>query len=77
MEPMKLVHMANQIGEFFEAEPDQAAAFEGVAGHIHRFWDPRMRRALFQWVDAQGGQGLSPLVLKALEANRQRLLPTA
>ncbi len=40
--------MANEIGAFFESEPDRAIAMEGVAGHIKRFWDPRMRRELLR-----------------------------
>jgi formate dehydrogenase subunit delta len=74
MDPQKLVHMANQIGAFFEAEPDQAVAVEGVVGHLRRFWDPRMRRALYQWLDTQDGQGLSPMVTQALRARRDTLL---
>ena len=42
MSPDKLVYMANQIGKFFASQgPDQAAA--GIAEHIEKFWDPRMR----------------------------------
>jgi formate dehydrogenase subunit delta len=68
-----LIHMANQIGDFFEAEPDHAAALEGIAGHIKRFWDPRMRREILEWVDEQRGEGLKPLVLEALRAHRGTL----
>lgn len=75
MDPQKLVHMANQIGAFFEAESDRAAACESVANHIRRFWDPRMRRAILQWLDTHGGEGLDPLVLEALKAGRDLLLP--
>jgi formate dehydrogenase subunit delta len=70
-----LVKMANQIGAFFAAEPDRAAALEGVAGHLGRFWEPRMRRELLQWVDEQDGRGLAPLVLEALRVHRTRLTP--
>jgi formate dehydrogenase subunit delta len=70
-----LIHMANQIGDFFEAEPDRTAALEGVAGHIKRFWDPRMRREILQWVDEHAGEGLKPLVLDSLHAHRQSLQP--
>jgi formate dehydrogenase subunit delta len=71
----KLVKMANEIAAFFHAEPDQAAAIEGVAGHIRRFWDPRMRRELVEWVDEHDGEGLSELAAAAVKANRNRLLP--
>lgn len=58
-----LVYMANQIATFFKSQPaDQAA--DGVADHINKFWEPRMRRHLFKLIE-RGGNGLSPLVLEA------------
>jgi formate dehydrogenase subunit delta len=68
-----LIKMANEIGAFFESEPDRAVAMEGVAGHIKRFWDPRMRRELLLWVDEHGGEGLKELVIAAIRGNRDRL----
>jgi formate dehydrogenase subunit delta len=65
-----LVHMANRIAEFFEAMPDQAEAREGVAQHLQRYWEPRMRRDLVAHVQANQGVGLRPLVLAAV---RERL----
>ena len=60
----RLVYMANQIGKFFQSQGhDQAVA--GVADHIRKFWDPRMRKAIFAHLDA-GGTGLDPNVLEAL-----------
>ena len=41
-----LIRMANQIGIFFESLPDRAEGLEGIATHIRKFWDPRMRQAL-------------------------------
>ena len=59
----KLVRMANQIGTFFESKPhDEGVA--GVAEHINKFWEPRMRRQFFEVVDS-GGEGLKPIVLEA------------
>ena len=59
----KLVYMANQIAKFMESKPhDEGVA--GLAAHINDFWEPRMRRHLFDVLDA-GGQGLRPLVLDA------------
>ncbi|MCC7138704.1 MAG: formate dehydrogenase subunit delta [Planctomycetes bacterium] len=75
MDGAKLVRMANQIGSFFSAEPDGAAAREGVFGHLRRFWDPRMRRDLYRWLDQQGGAGLAPLVLEVVRARRAELEP--
>jgi formate dehydrogenase subunit delta len=62
----KLVYMANQIGAFFQAQGD-AAAVAGIADHLAKFWDPRMRAAIYAHVEA-GGEGLKPLVLKAIES---------
>jgi formate dehydrogenase subunit delta len=59
----KLIYMANQIATFFKTQPAEEAA-PGVATHINKFWEPRMRRQLFEIID-QGGEGLSPLVLEA------------
>jgi formate dehydrogenase subunit delta len=36
-----------------------------VADHIRKFWDPRMRKAIFAHLDA-GGAGLDPNVLEAI-----------
>ncbi|HLP68515.1 formate dehydrogenase subunit delta [Ciceribacter thiooxidans] len=59
----KLVRMANQIASFFASQPE-ATRIDGVATHINKFWEPRMRRQLFEIIDA-GGAGLDPLVLDA------------
>jgi formate dehydrogenase subunit delta len=69
-----LVRMANRIGEFFAALPDAAEARAGIAGHLQRFWDPRMRRQIVAHVEL-GGDGLSSIVREAVEANRQSLAP--
>lgn len=77
MDGRKLVRMANEIASFFEADPDRAAVIEGVAGHLKRFWDPRMRRQIVQWLDDQGGEGMKDVVVAAIKANRERLVPPA
>jgi formate dehydrogenase subunit delta len=59
----KLVYMANQIATFFKTQPADEAV-PGIANHINKFWEPRMRRQLFEIID-QGGEGLSPLVVEA------------
>ena len=38
----------------------------GTAEHIRKFWDPRMRAAIFAHLDA-GGAGLDPIVRLAVE----------
>ena len=39
----RLVYMANQIGKFFQSQGHDKAV-PGVADHIRKFWDPRMRK---------------------------------
>jgi len=62
------VRQANQIAEYFKVYP-QARAEEGVEGHIRKFWEPRMRAQLLEYA-ANGGAGLHPLVLTAIESIR-------
>jgi len=61
----KLIYMANQIGKFFESQ-GRDKVVPGVADHIRKFWDPRMRKEIFAHLDA-GGAGLAPDVRKAIE----------
>jgi predicted ATP-dependent serine protease len=59
----RLVRMANQIGIFFESKPHEEGVV-GVADHINKFWEPRMRRQFFEMLDA-GGEGMRPIVIEA------------
>lgn len=59
----KLIYMANQIAKFMESKPHDTGKAE-LSAHINDFWEPRMRRHLFEVLDA-GGAGLRPLVLDA------------
>jgi formate dehydrogenase subunit delta len=68
-----LIRMANQIGDFFSSMPDQNEALQGIAQHLKKFWDPRMRRALLARLDASDEHGLSELVLAALRTHRNVL----
>lgn len=65
----KLIRMANQIATFFLSQPEDGRAL-GVATHINKFWEPRMRRQLFEHID-QGGDGLLPLVMDASKLIRR------
>ncbi len=66
-----LIYMANQIGKFFQSQGhDKEVA--GVAEHIRKFWDPRMRKAIFAHLDA-GGAGLDPDVREALTALKEAM----
>lgn len=71
-----LVRLANRIGDFFEAFPDREEAIDGVAQHLRKFWEPRMRRHLYAYLDGpQQGAGLSELVVMTLQARRTELEP--
>lgn len=74
MDVENLVHMANRIGDFFGAMPERGEALDGVAQHLRRYWEPRMRRELLAHV-AAGGVGLSPLVLEAVRVHEALLMP--
>jgi formate dehydrogenase subunit delta len=69
MSPDRLIYMANQIGKFFNSQGHDKAV-PGIAEHIRKFWDPRMRSAILAHLD-QGGEGLDPFVRHALAALRK------
>lgn len=77
MDAQHLIHMANQIGQFFEVTPDPVEAVDGVATHIRKFWEPRMRRSIYAALDAGQAGELRPLVREALETRRAELEPMA
>jgi len=68
MSPDRLIYMANQIGKFFKSQGNDKAV-AGIAEHIRKFWDPRMRSAILAHLDA-GGAGLDPNVRDAIAALR-------
>ncbi|HEX4890452.1 MAG TPA: formate dehydrogenase subunit delta [Alphaproteobacteria bacterium] len=70
MEIKHLVHMANQIADFFKSYPE-AEAIDGVATHIRQFWDPRMRAQLAKHFEA-GGDGLNAISLAAAKRLLQK-----
>jgi formate dehydrogenase subunit delta len=69
-----LIRMANSIGDFFAAMPDADEARRDLAAHIHRAWEPRMRRGIFAHIDRTGGDGLQGIVLQALLEHRTLLV---
>jgi formate dehydrogenase subunit delta len=64
----KLVYMVNQISKFF-ASQGESTAVSGTADHLKRFWDPRMRATILQYL-AAGGKGLDPVAWQAVERLR-------
>lgn len=77
MDTQNLIDMANRIGDFFDSMPDREEAVIGVADHIRRFWEPRMRRALLAALDNPDASGIamSAIVREALVKHRERLTP--
>ena len=65
MESQNMVHMANQIAQFFASYPHDEA-LDGVTDHLKKFWEPRMRKQIIEYV-AKGGGGLHELALEAVK----------
>lgn len=60
-----MVHNANQIALFWSSYPhDEAVA--GVLSHLRRYWEPRMRTQIRDYV-AHGGSGLHALAIEAVK----------
>lgn len=55
----RLIHMANQIAINLATDADPVAA---MADHIQLFWDPRMKRLIFE----NDRKGLSPAAAAAI-----------
>ena len=64
----QLVKMANDIGNFFRAEPVREDAVAGIANHIAKFWTKRMRQKLA----AHGEGGLDELPREAMRRLAER-----
>ncbi|SOE51396.1 NAD-dependent formate dehydrogenase delta subunit [plant metagenome] len=82
MDIPNLIRMANRIGDFFGAMPDQAEAQEGITNHIQKFWEPRMRHALLDFLASHpdgrdGDVQLRENVHRAITDNLERLRPAA
>lgn len=73
MDTANLIRMANRIGDFFAAMPERDEALDGIADHIKKFWEPRMRRALLAAV-AGGEAGELHEIVRAALARHQALL---
>ena len=65
MKTERLIKMANDIGDFFNAESNKEIAAEGIKKHILRSWDPRMREAIIAYCK-EDGSALSDLARTAV-----------
>ena len=66
-----LIRMVNRIGAFFAAMPNREEAMSDIALHVRRFWEPRMRRQLFEHLDQHQGEGIDEIVIGALQRHRE------
>jgi len=60
-----LVHMANDIGNFFRGQHQRDMAIAGIANHMKSYWTHRMREKLILQLQ-HGEQGLDELPREAL-----------
>lgn len=65
MDNSNLIKMANNIGAFFQSEPDRELAIQGVEQHLKNFWEPRMRKQINDYVE-KGGNELLEIVKEAV-----------
>jgi formate dehydrogenase subunit delta len=63
----RLIKMANDISDYFKADPDTHLAIEGIKTHIVNSWEPRMRLAIVQHLQQHNGEGLSELAKLAIQ----------
>ena len=70
----QLIQMANDIGNFFRAQPDREDAIAGIANHIRSYWTRRMRDKLDAQL-AHGDQGLDELPREAVRRLREARVP--
>ena len=75
MDINNLVVMANRIGDFFESMPDRDEAKKGIASHILKFWEPRMRLELISKMDHFYTESLHDIVRDAVVENKWKLFP--
>jgi formate dehydrogenase subunit delta len=62
-----MIKMLNEIGAFFQGEPDKESAARAVKNHIRRYWEPRMRAQLLEYFEQRQGAGLSESALRAVQ----------
>ena len=69
-----LIQMANDIGNFFRAQPKREEAIAGIANHIRNFWTPRMREKLLARFK-QGDAALDDLPREAVRMLAEHTAP--
>jgi formate dehydrogenase subunit delta len=66
MQNETLIKMANQIGDFFGADPNKTQANIEIANHLNRFWTLDMRQQIAKYVREENGAGLHAQVVTAI-----------
>ena len=61
-----LIQMANDIGNFFRANPVREDAILGIENHIKSYWTRRMREKLMAELELHGESGLDELPREAV-----------
>jgi len=77
MDTHNLIVMANRIGDFFVAQPDRDEALAGIAEHLRKFWEPRMRSEILGVLGTDAAAELDEIVAAALTKHRAQLQPAA
>jgi len=63
-----LIQMLNRIGDFFEAIPDREQAMQGIADHVKKFWELRMRQQLqVMLAQPEHAEQIKPIIREALQ----------
>jgi len=63
-----LIQMLNRIGDFFDAIPDREQAMAGIADHVKKFWELRMRQQLeVMLAQPEHAAQIKPVILDALQ----------
>ena len=60
-----MVKMANEISAFFISESKPGDASREVAGHLRRYWEPRMRKQIIEHYH-NGAAGLEDVARDAI-----------
>ena len=66
----KLVRMANQIGDYFKAMPDNEAV-NGAADHLRLYWTRKMIGEIIGYADS-GHSGLNAVAAGAVAELKRR-----
>lgn len=71
MNAERLIEMANDIGNYFKAEPDHDEAVHSVYDHLRKYWESRMQRKIVEYINQHGDEELQPLAREAVQRLKQ------